>query len=178
MSYNDPRHQAKRIEELIVKLESCRDPGLLSAARELVQSVMDMHSAGLEQMLDIVSQTAAQSDEIVEQFGRDEVVGSLLVLHGIHPFDLETRVELALERVRANPNHSGGVIELLSTHQGTVHIRLWGKAGSLKKAVADAIYDAAPDLEHLTIEGGDDPVPASFVPLEMLMAATPKSAIV
>src|ERR1700752_849886 len=104
MAHNDPRQQGKRIEELIARLESCRDPVLLSAARELLQCVMDMHSTGLEQMMEVVSQAGANGVEIVEKFGRNEVISSLLVLHGLHPLDLETRVEMAVERFREGAN--------------------------------------------------------------------------
>jgi hypothetical protein len=163
MSDNDPRHQAQRIEALIAKLESSCDPDSLVAARELVQSVMEVHRAGLERILHIVSQTGTQSDEMIERFARDEVVGNLLLLHKIHPFDLAKRVELALEKLRTNPDHAGGVIELLSTREGAIHIRLSDKASSLKKAIITAIHEAAPDLTHLTIEGGGDTVPTPFV---------------
>ena len=50
--------RTERIEELVTKLERASDPELHTAALELVQSVMELHGAALEHLLEIVSQSS------------------------------------------------------------------------------------------------------------------------
>jgi Fe-S cluster biogenesis protein NfuA len=168
--------QSRRIEELIRKLESYREPGLVDAARELAQSVMELHAAALERMIGIVSQAGAAGGDILTSFGRDELVGTVLALYGLHPLDLETRVRRAVDDLQARARGHGSV-ELLAIDAGVVRIRLHATAsgcgssvGTLKTAVEEAICQAAPDVARLVIE--DQAGPSSgFVPLEKLTAA-------
>jgi Fe-S cluster biogenesis protein NfuA len=103
------------------------------------------------------------------------MVSSLLVLYGLHPDGLETRVRRAVERLEPKLRRDGAVIELLDMREGAVRIRVTPGAhtcGSTTKAlqgsVEDAIYEAAPDIVSLTIEGLDGPPANSFVSLETL----------
>ena len=166
--------QARRIEELIRKLESYREPGLVDAARALAQAVMELHAAALERMLEIISQRGEAGSELLRSFGGDPLAGAVLALHGLHPLDLETRVRRALADLQARTRgHSG--VELIGIEQGVVRIRLQAtgagcgsSAASLRPAVEEAIYQAAPDAA-LVIE---EPAQAAsgFVPLETLTA--------
>src|SRR5579862_2216921 len=102
MSVEQEFHQRiQSVEQLIGKIDEAADPALRATVRELVQIVMDLHGAGLERMLELIRAAGEGGAGIVAHMGRDELVGSLLVLHGIHPANLETRVEQALEKARA-----------------------------------------------------------------------------
>ena len=167
----DVSQQARRIEELIAKLELSADPAIVSTARALVECLMDLHGAALQRMLDIVSKTGAAGQEITDGFGRDDLVGSLLVLYGLHPVDLEIRVRQAVAKLKNCD------IDVLSLNGGVVRLRVraanldcGSSAGSLKTAVQDAVFGAAPDVAELTIEGLDETGASSnFVPIERLM---------
>ena len=136
-----------RIEELIRKLESSADPDSLATARELVQSLMELYGAGLDRITEVAQKSAA-GREILDELGRDELVGNLLAANGLHPLDLDTRVRRAVEKLGAGCGSS---------------------AGSLKSAVEEAMYEAAPDLVHLAIEVVEEQgAAAGFVPLEKL----------
>jgi Fe-S cluster biogenesis protein NfuA len=170
------QQQARRIEELIRKLESYREPGLVDTARELAQSVMELHAAALERMIEIVSEAGAAGNEILTSFGRDELAGTVLALYGLHPLDLETRVRRAVDDLQARARGHGSV-ELLAIEAGVVRIRLHetapgcgSSAGTLKTAVEEAICQAAPDVARLVIEDQAS-VASGFVPLEKLTAA-------
>ena len=163
---NEFQRRLESIERLLHKIESAADPGLRTAARDVVQLVMDLHGAGLERVLEIVNGGEGSNQEILEGLSQDNLVSSLLVLHGIHPLSLETRVKQALEQIR------GGEAELLGIDEGIVRVRLEASLSSagrtFKSAVEEAIYNAAPDITDLIVEGGDQP---GFVPLEMLRCA-------
>jgi Fe-S cluster biogenesis protein NfuA/nitrite reductase/ring-hydroxylating ferredoxin subunit len=89
------------------------------------------------------------------------VVGNLLVLHDLHPDDVDTRVQRALEQVRPYlGSHAGGVSLSGVDEQGVVHLRLEGScdgcpssALTVKSAIEDAILVAAPDVVAVEAEG-------------------------
>jgi Fe-S cluster biogenesis protein NfuA len=157
----------KRIEELVGKLETTADPAARAVAKELVQSLMDVHGLGLERMLDIVSQ-AEGGTAIVDQLGNDELARNLLLLYGLHPVDVEERVAEALDKVRPYLRSRDADVELVNVEPGGVRVRLTGNAhgctaSTLKSAIEEALYRAAPDLGSVTVETEDSG--SVFVPL-------------
>jgi Fe-S cluster biogenesis protein NfuA len=169
--------QTGRIEELIRKLESSADPDLLATAQELVRSLMELYGAGLERITEIVFAKGEAGREILDQFGRDELVGNLLAATGLHPLDLDARVRRAVERLPTRVR-SQGTVELLGIEEGVVRLRVrasgsgcGSSAAALKSTVEEAIYEAAPDTVRLVIEGLEESAGASgFVPLEKLVS--------
>jgi Fe-S cluster biogenesis protein NfuA len=99
-------------------------------------------------------------------------------LYDLHPVDLQTRVEQALEKLQPSLQSHGGSAQLLRvTPDGAVTIGLAGKIQScgtspaaLRSSVEQAIYDAAPEATALIIEGEilDAGAAAAFVPLSTL----------
>jgi Fe-S cluster biogenesis protein NfuA len=169
--------QTGRIEELIRKLELSADPDLLATAQELVRSLMELYGAGLERITDIIFAKGDAGREILDQFGRDELVGNLLAANGLHPLDLEARVRRALERLHTRLRGQG-TVELLDIEEGVIRLRVrasgsgcGSSAASLKSTVEESIYEAAPDLTRLVIEGLEETgtVTSGFVPLEKLL---------
>ncbi len=118
--------------------------------------------------------------KLIDQLGRDPMVSSLLVLYGLHPEHLETRVAKAVERLEPKLRRDGALIQLLGIEDGAVRIRVTPGAhacGSttktLQSTVEDAIYEAAPDLASLTIEGLDGQPANGFVSLDQLTGSGP-----
>ena len=60
----------------------------------------------------------------------DDLVASVLLLHGLHPDSIETRVLRALDNVRPYLRSHGGEVELVSVREGVVRIKLTGSCGS------------------------------------------------
>ena len=55
-------------------------------------------------------------------------MASLLLVHGLHPYSVETRVEQALASVRPYLGSHGGDVELLGvSDDGLVRLRLLGE---------------------------------------------------
>ena len=79
--------------------------------------------AGFERVLDRIASTGPPGLELIDSLAADELVGSLLLLYGLHPQDLETRVREALEKVRPLLRFHGGKVELLGITEGTVRLR-------------------------------------------------------
>jgi len=169
----DFQDRIARIEGLVQKLENSGDPASRSSARELIQSLMEMHGAGLERILEMVADRGDAGAALIDSMGRDELVSSLLVLYGLHPDDFETRVRRALDKVRPTLRESGAGLEDLVITESTVHVRISG-AGSkeLEKAVREALFETAPDAVEVIVEGGKVRAGGSnFVPLTSLLAS-------
>lgn len=157
-----------RIEELVSRVRSLPDPNARNVALDLVQAVMDLHSSALARMMEIIPETDA-SGGVTAALAADDLVASLLLLHDLHPSDMETRVRRALEQPALHAQ--GARVELISLDEGIVRVRIEG-GPSLRAAVEQVLSDAAPDAAAVVVEGADDATaPANFVPLEQLLAS-------
>jgi Fe-S cluster biogenesis protein NfuA/nitrite reductase/ring-hydroxylating ferredoxin subunit len=148
-------------------------------AEDLVRTVTDLYGAGLERLLEIVYDSGRLDEELLDLLAADELVAGLLLVHGLHPYDVRTRVERALDGVRPYLGTHGGDVELLEvTDQGAVRLRLLGSCDgcpsssvTLELAVQDAIEAAAPEV--LTIEV-ETPAPTAttgpLIPVDSLRA--------
>ena len=172
----DFRYRMEQIGDLVQKIEGIADPAVRAAAKELVARLMELHGTGLEKMLEITFQAGEPARAIIDEFGRDPLVSSLLILYGLHPETLETRVTKALERIRPRLRKQGSEIELVSVEEGVVRIRMeadlptcGSTAKTLRSTLEEAICEAAPDITSLVIDGPEAKVASGFVALEKLM---------
>lgn len=172
----DFQQKVQRIGGLVAELENIADAESRASAKALVQLLLDLHAAGLERVMEIVANSGEPGLRAIDDLGRDPLVSSLLVLYGLHPLDLESRVAQAVEKVRPMVRKGGGELDLVAIESGVVRLQLQvtghacGSTGkALKAMVEDAIYEAAPDVNRLLIEGLEEPTGASgFVPLGKL----------
>jgi Fe-S cluster biogenesis protein NfuA len=172
--------QIASIDRIVRSLEDATDTVLRANAKELVEALMALHGACLERMLEITGKTGVAGKSIIENFGRDDIVKSVLLLYGLHPVDLQTRVQEALEKTRPYLHKIGGNVAFVSIDDaGILTLRMEGKsdgcqssASSLKQSVEQAIHEAAPDISAIVMEGYVEPTAtAGFVPLTSLAAS-------
>ena len=164
----------EKIEELVRAVEGLPDPAARASAVALVQALMDFHGEALDRLMEIVAAQGEPGYSIFDKFSRDELVSNLLLLYGLHPLPLETRVLQALEKVKPYLASHGGDVELLGIDEGVVRLRLHGSckgcpssAATLKLAIEAAIYEAAPDVASIEAEGAlEASSPAGFVQIE------------
>lgn len=175
----DIREDMQRIGGLVQEIESIADPAVRAAAKNLVQSLMDMHGAALEKTLDIVAESGEPGMGIIDRLGRDSLVSSLLILYGLHPENIDTRVARAVDNLKPQLRKQGCELELLSVKDGAIRLRAETGAhtcGSttktLEATVEGAMYDAAPDLASLAIEGFEPKAASGFVALDKLMGGS------
>ncbi len=175
----DFREDMQRIGTLVQEIESIADPAVRTATKNLVQSLMDLHGAALEKALDIVADAGEPGMKIIDRLGRDSLLSSVLILYGLHPEDLETRVVQAVDKLKPQLRKQGCEVELLSVNDGAIRLRVetgshtcGSTAKTVQSTIEGAMYDAAPDLTSLTIEGLDDKPASGFVALDKLIAGT------
>lgn len=158
-----------RVEELISALESTPDPGVRAQVRELIQHLLELHGSGLEQILSAVHDARIEGSAVIDELGRDPLVSGLLLLHGLHPLDLETRVRNAIEEVKPRLGLHGGSVDLVGVSpEGRVQLKLQGNCHecpssrlTLRFSIEEALAAAAPDLTGLDVEGLPDESAAS-----------------
>jgi Fe-S cluster biogenesis protein NfuA len=175
---DDKSFQAKiqRLGELVRDLDKIADPESRAGTKMLVQLLLNLHSVGLERVMEIVASTGDAGRRTIDDLGRDPLVSSLLVLYGLHPLDTESRVLQAVEKLQPRVRKGGGEVELLGCEGGVVRLRIevnghsCGSTGKALKSMAeDALYEAAPDMNALLIEGLEEESGATgFVPLGKL----------
>lgn len=150
----------RRIEELIAALEALEDPRSREQAKELLGVVLDLHGAGLNRLLEIVAEVGDAGRAIIDVLAQDERVSALMLLHGLHPRDLASRVQQAVNKMHAPLGAQGIRIELLSVEAEAVRLKLSGEwrgtrlqPQSLKGEIEEAIFTMAPEVAAIQIEG-------------------------
>jgi Fe-S cluster biogenesis protein NfuA len=163
------REQFQRVGTLLGEVEQRADPAVLAAVQEIVQSLLDFHGAGLARLVERVGPQG------VAGLTGDELVSSLLLLHGLHPQNLETRVGAALESIRPQLRKQGGDVELVGIQDGVVHLHMHAgghgcgsSVQTLRETIEEAVYSRAPDVASLVIEGDTPPPTETFIPEQLL----------
>ena len=169
------RATGERIDAL---LDASGSGGVVARERaeELVRLVADLYGAGLERILDITYEAGQLTDEVLAALAADDLVASLLLVHGLHPYDVGQRVEQALESVRPYLGSHGGDVELLEvSDEGTVRLRLLGSCDgcpsssvTLKLAVEGAIEAAAPEITGIEVEDAEPSGSETLIPVSSL----------
>jgi Fe-S cluster biogenesis protein NfuA/nitrite reductase/ring-hydroxylating ferredoxin subunit len=159
------QERVARIETLLGEIETLADPNARSRAAEMAQVLLELYGEGLARVMEVVAQ-GEESEKTFKGFAEDELISHLLLLHGLHPLDVETRVVRALEEVRPYLQSHGGNVELLGIEGDVARVRLQGScdgcpssAVTLKLAIEEAVQKAAPDLEGVEAEGVTEPPP-------------------
>ena len=79
----------------------------MERAQQLVREVVGLYGAGLERIMRL------GEPGLAERLATDDLVASLLLVHGLHPHDVHRRVSDALDRVRPYLGSHGGDVDLL-----------------------------------------------------------------
>ncbi len=162
MSTLDPREfegRLRRLDGLLREAEQQADPAARARLQETVQALLDLHGVGLERLLKHVAEAGEAGQRILDACARDDVVGGLLLLHNLHPLDVEARVRQALDGVRPFLRSHGGNVELLEVRDGVVRLRLEGSCHhcpssslTMQQTIEEAVYGRAPEVTSVEVE--------------------------
>ena len=149
----------ERIDSLLSALGTA-GPVAQQRGEDLVALVTNLYGAGLERLLEVLADAGRLDATALDALAADELVSGLLLVHGLHPHDVTTRVAAALDSVRPYLGSHGGDVELLGIDQaGVVTLRLLGTCDScpsstvtLQLAVEGAIQAAAPEITAIEVE--------------------------
>jgi len=150
---DDAKVIGDRIARLLEELRGVTSPQAWARVDQLLRVVLELYGRGLERVVEVASEEGSAKD-LRARILADPLLTGLLVLHGIHPLDLRTRVERALDSVRASLGAHGGSVELLGIDDnGVARVQLHGSSPLLSGAVERALGDAAPDLSGIEMLG-------------------------
>ncbi len=156
--------EGQKIEEFVRKIGELPDPATRHLLQECLESVLGFYGHGLARIMELLGGADEKSRDMLLN---DPGVRGLLLIHGLHPVPLETRLHEALAKVRPYMESHGGDVELLSLEDDFARLRLQGhcktcpsSAVTLELAVRAAIEEACPDLQGFEVEG--IPKPEAF----------------
>jgi Fe-S cluster biogenesis protein NfuA/nitrite reductase/ring-hydroxylating ferredoxin subunit len=148
----------ERVQGLTEELERIGDPVTRATANELVGAVIELYGEGLDRIFKAVGES--DDRRLGDRLAGDGVVASLMLIHGLYPVDLETRIHEALESVRPYMESHGGDVEFVGIVDGVAKLKLVGSCkgcpaseATLELAIKKALEEAAPDLDGLEVEG-------------------------
>src|SRR6478735_9076128 len=141
---------------------------------QLAGELTDLYGAALERMVAIAARSAP---ELVGEFAADELVASLMLVHGLHPHGVERRIEDALDGVRPYLGSHGGDVTLLEVVDDVVRLQFAGSCKScpssavtLEFAVEDAVRAAAPEITSIEVVAAETESTSGFISVDSLMS--------
>jgi Fe-S cluster biogenesis protein NfuA len=165
-----------QIEELLAAL-AARGQGPL--AEELVRLLVGLYGDGLEHIMAAVAEEGGPA--LRDQLTADPLVESLLLLHGLHPLDVDARIQRALDRVRPYLGSHAGGVHYVGVTDGVARLRLEGNcdgcpssAVTVQLAIEGAVQDAAPEVTEVLVEGMTE-APAAPGPVLLQIGPRPEA---
>ena len=170
MSEDTWRNAGQRIDTLVDSL-STGGAVARQRAEQLVREIVDLYGEGLARILSMSD--AATTDRLVH----DDLIASLLLVHDLHPDDVDTRIRTALDGVRPYLGSHGGDVELIGVQDGVVTLRLLGSCKTcpsssvtLELAVTDAVQAAAPETTSIQVNTSEADDTSGLISVDSLMA--------
>jgi Fe-S cluster biogenesis protein NfuA/nitrite reductase/ring-hydroxylating ferredoxin subunit len=149
-----------RVEELLGALGSGAFGAAAPAAEELVGLLVGLYGDGLTQIMSVLAEQGPAGEQMIAKIAGDPLVESLLLVHGLHPLDVDARIQRALDRVRPYLGSHAGGVEYLGVADGVARLRLEGSCHgcpsstvTVQLAITGAVQDAAPEVTEVTVEG-------------------------
>lgn len=169
------QQRVQQLGKLIAELEHLPDSPSKVAAGELVHLLMEVHGTGIERMMEVVFDSQTDGPKTINKLGDDPIVRCLLLLYGLHPEDLETRVQKSLDALRPRLRKFNYKVAFSNVDEGTVSLRLESEGHacgstmeSVRSMVEEGVYEYAPDVASLVIAALDHEPSSGFVALESL----------
>lgn len=149
----------QRIDDLLKQIDRFKDPQAQTQTRLIVQALMDFHGAAIERMLERIAASDESELHTIDSIAKDDLVAALLLLYGLHPLDLESRVRQGLRKALPYIHSHGGDVELLGIEESVVRLRLHGSchgcpssAQTLKQTIEESILNIAPEISAIQVE--------------------------
>jgi hypothetical protein len=155
----DPRAHAARIERLIGDVRASVGPVAWQRVEELLSRLVALYGSALGRTLKLVEESGALDEPLRARLCADELVSSLMALHGMHPVPPLVRAGAAVARVRAQLGATDGAIELALDERGVLAVTLAGEwrcavpRAAVDDALERALQEAVPELAAIEIGG-------------------------
>jgi Fe-S cluster biogenesis protein NfuA/nitrite reductase/ring-hydroxylating ferredoxin subunit len=182
-SKNDEMNRhGRRIQQIVEQIDAMPNPAARALLHECIESLLGFYGSGLERILAVIRSSGTSGQRVLDDLLQDGIVRGMLLIHGLHPLDIERRLQQALAKVRPYMESHGGDVELLSLEDDFARLRLSGEckscpssAATLELAVRNAIEELCPDLAGFDVEGavGIEPAPRTRDTIEWVTIERP-----
>jgi Fe-S cluster biogenesis protein NfuA len=149
----------ERVEELLASLRS-QGGAAADTAEELVGLLVGLYGEGLSHIVAALAAGGESGRAMLDGLAADPVVEGLLLLHGLHPLDVDARIQRALDQVRPYLGSHAGGVQYLGVRDGVARLRLEGTCHgcpsstvTVRLAIEGAVQDAAPEVTEVVVEG-------------------------
>jgi Fe-S cluster biogenesis protein NfuA len=154
------RSTGARVEELLGSLRSGGMGPAAQAAEELVSLLVGLYGEGLARVVAVLADGGEAGRDLLARLADDPQVEGLLLLHDLHPLDVDSRIQRALDRVRPYLGSHAGGVQYLGVTDGVARLRLEGSCHgcpsstvTVQLAIQTAVEDAAPEVSDVVVEG-------------------------
>jgi hypothetical protein len=151
------RAGAAEIEQLLEDLRTLVPAPALQRVERLIGCVVRLYGGGLGRML-AHARASGASASFDELLAGDDLLASLLVLHGLHPQPVEQRVLAALATARAELGITEAELEFVAIRDGRVTLRASESLGGgamasrvAEGAIRRVIESVAPEVAGVDI---------------------------
>src|ERR1700730_9228734 len=151
------RQVGARVEELVGILQASGGRAA-PAAEELVRVLLGLYGDGLGHIMAVLQEEGEAGAAVLDRLLADPLVESLLLLHDLHPLDVDTRIQRALDRVRPYLGSHAGGVHYVGVTYGVARLRLEGNcdgcpssAVTVQLAIEGAVQDAAPEVSEVVV---------------------------
>jgi Fe-S cluster biogenesis protein NfuA len=149
-----------RVEELLAALRTSSGAAVAATAEELVGLLVGLYGDGLAVIVAVLREQGDAGAATLARLAEDPLVESLLLLHGLHPLDVDARIQRALDRVRPYLGSHAGGVQYLGVTDGIASLRLEGSCNgcpsstvTVQLAIQGAVEEAAPEVTQVVVEG-------------------------
>ncbi len=180
--YLNAEGMVEQLNTLVEQIESYPDAKIREKTLDLVQIILALHREALRRVLTSFD-SLPEKEQMLSRIAADDVVRAILLIHGLLPNDLQTRVAVAIDELRPFLISQGGDVELLGVNEGHAQMRLMRNGqgappiSALKLEIEKALIEAAPELLGIEIEGVAEQIEATAKAAAILGSMLPKKNI-
>ncbi len=163
-----------RVEELLAALRTTAGGKAAAAADELVGLLVGLYGDGLTHIVTLLGEQGDAGVAILVKLAEDPLVESLMLLHGLHPLDVDARIQRALDEVRPYLGSHAGGVQYLGVFEGVAKLRLEGSCNgcpsstvTVQLAIQGAVEAAAPEVTQVLVEGMTESSPPGLKLLQI-----------
>jgi Fe-S cluster biogenesis protein NfuA len=160
-----------RLEGLLGQIEQMPGPGG-DLTLDAVATLTAIYGEALARIMTRLSELPG----IVADLAADELLGHLLILHGLSPVPTGQRVAAALDIIRPFVQSQGGDARLVGVDGGVARVRISGHRrgcssppATVRDAVTEAILAAAPELSAVEVESAPEAAEPALIPVESVL---------
>lgn len=152
---NEIQARGDRVAQLLEEARGACGPNTWPSVERLLEAIFRLQAEALGW---VVERAAAEAPALLAAMQEDELLASLLRLHGLHPEAVERRIVRGLERIRPRLGVQVRDLALWAIDaEGRATIGVTPKEGAqadaeaIERAIREAVLEEAPELAEVRI---------------------------